>query len=128
MTNIEKNDPSLARDIASAGTAEDRFDCLVGHVSKLAFEVHTLKGNLSANTSLTKEVADGLLEMRERQAQIQSTQEAGRADTAELLDIFRTTKGGIKFIVWFGSFVKWTLGIGAAMLGFWYAWKNGSGH
>jgi len=127
MPNIEKDDPSLARDIASAGTAEDRFDCLVGHVSKLAIEVHTLKGNLAANTSLTKEVADGLIDMRDGQAQIKATQEAGRADTAELLEIFRTTKAGVKFIVWFGSAIKWGAGLTAAVVGAWYAFRNGSG-
>lgn len=99
--NLNKTEPDLA----------ERFD-------KLSLDVHTMKGNLAANTQITQMLGQQMDAMK-------ASQEAGRADTAELLDIFRTTKSGVKFIVWFGSFMKWSAAIVAAVAGAWLAIKNG---
>jgi hypothetical protein len=45
-------------------------------------------------------------------------------DTTEVLDTLRLAKSFFRLANYFGIFVKWGLGIGAAVLGFWHAWKE----
>lgn len=116
-------------------------DSLAETVGKLSIDVHTMKGNQKAGNELMQMFGKQLddmrtsqedmrasqSEMKESQAEMKESQDAGRADTTELLDIFRTTKAGVKFIVWFGSAIKWGAGLTAAVVGAWYAFRNGSG-
>ncbi len=126
MRNNEGNpDQSLARDLASAVTAEERFDCLVDHVNKLSFDVHSLKGALAANTSITKESADALIEVRASQAEMKESQDKGREDTALVLEIVQASRGAFKFAGWFGAFARWAAPIAAAVIGLWYTIKSG---
>jgi|GEM_PF-6642809 len=119
----DQNDPSLLRDIASATTAEDRFDRLVVHFVKLTEEfvmvkadVHTLKGNLAANTSITKEVADGQAEIKAAVAKIDL------AALTEFLEAMGSMKGGIKVLGWLERPAKWVAAIGGAIAVYYAPW------
>ena len=46
------------------------------------------------------------------------------ADTSEVLDIMRLGKSFFRLAGYFGTFVKWGLGLGAAVLAFWQAWRE----
>ena len=48
------------------------------------------------------------------------------ADAAEFLEIFRAVRGGFKVLGWLGNLAKWAAGLSAALLGAYYAIKNGS--
>ena len=109
-------------------------ESLAETVNKLSTDVHTMKGNQKTSNELMimfghqlDEMRNSQAEMKESQVEMKQSQDAGRADTTELLDIFRTTKAGVKFIVWFGSAIKWGAGLTAAVVGAWYAFRNGSG-
>ena len=45
-------------------------------------------------------------------------------DTAEVLDIMRLGKSFFRLAGYFGVIVKWGLGLGAAVLAFWQAWRE----
>jgi len=47
------------------------------------------------------------------------------ADTAEVLDILRLGRSFFRLAGYFGTFVKWTAGITAAIISAWVAWKSG---
>ena len=49
-----------------------------------------------------------------------------KADTAEFLNIFRSMKGGAEVLNWLGGLVKWASGIGLALAGVYFAFKNGA--
>jgi hypothetical protein len=50
-----------------------------------------------------------------------------KADTAEFLEVFTAVRGGLKVLGWLGSVLKWGAGVGAALIGLYYAIKGGSG-
>ncbi len=79
--------------------------------------VGLMQAKLDANTAMTQQVAEQLAEMK-------ATQDASRADDAELLDIFRAIRGTLKAIGWLGNFVKWIAGLGAAGIGLYFALKG----
>ena len=50
-----------------------------------------------------------------------------KADTAELVELFRAFKGAVKVLNWLGKLAKpiaGIVGLGAALLGFWSALKG----
>ena len=64
----------------------------------------------------------------ERMDRIEKKLDDNCSDTAEVLDILRLGKSFFRLAGYFGSFVKWASAIGAAVLAFWYAIKNGGKH
>ena len=51
-----------------------------------------------------------------------------RSDTQELLDLFRTAKGGFRVVGWIGTFAKWSTGLAAAAMALYTAFQNTRGH
>jgi hypothetical protein len=47
-------------------------------------------------------------------------------DTEEILEIFRSMKGGAEVLRWIGNIVKWAAGIGASVVVLYFAFKNGA--
>lgn len=116
--SITPADPSLLRDIASGTTAEERFDRLVAHFTLLSAEFQTLKGDLAANTSITKKVA-------ENQVVIEAS--LGRIDftmLADFLEAVGSMKGGIKVLGWLERPAKWIAAIGAAATILYSLWSQ----
>lgn len=114
----DQNDPSLLRDIASGTTAEDRFDRLVAHFVRLTSDVHTLKGNLAANTSITKEVADSQAELKAAVDKIDLTA------LTEFLEAMGSMKGGIKVLGWLERPAKWIAAMAVAAGAIWKLWEH----
>ena len=50
--------------------------------------------------------------------------QANTSITQEIKQILDTARGAFKFFGILGDIIKWTLGIGAAVLGFWVALKD----
>lgn len=48
-----------------------------------------------------------------------NTTEAHRAETKELLDVFRAMKGGFQVLEWLAKIGKWVVGIGGAIVFMW---------
>jgi predicted ATP-grasp superfamily ATP-dependent carboligase len=102
-------DPSLLRDIASGTTAEERFDRLVAHFAVLSAEFHTFKGDLAANTLITKKVADNQVVIEASLGRIDFTM------LADFLEAVGSMKGGIKVLGWLERPAKWFVAVAAAV-------------
>lgn len=50
------------------------------------------------------------------------------SDTSELLELFRAARGGFKVVGWLGSFLKWVIGIGGAIMAGYVAIQQARGH
>lgn len=48
--------------------------------------------------------------------------------TQSVKDVLDTAKGAFKFFSYLGAFLKWGLGLGAAFLAFWVAFKDFRSH
>ena len=111
-------DPSLMRDIASGADAEERFERLVAHFIKLSEDVHTLKGNLAANTSLTKEMLEGQDTIKNLIGEI----DVGKINF--LVETFDNMKGGVRVLGWLERPAKWIAAIGAAAAVIYSIWNQ----
>lgn len=111
-------DPSLIRDIASGADAEERFDRLVAHFINLANDVHTLKGNLAANTLLTKEMLNGQDAIKTLIVKVDVEK------IVELVGAIDSMKGGIKVLGWLERPAKWIAAIGAAAAVIYSFWNH----
>lgn len=110
--------PTVMIAIDAATTPQERVDALVQIVEKLAVDLHTVKGNLAANTSMTKEVADG-------QAQLPASVE--RIDFTVLTDFLEaisSMKGGIKVLGWLERPAKWIAAVGGAVAIIYFVWNH----
>ena len=96
---------------------------------KLAFDVHTLKNSLAANTSFTKENADGLILVMTKQAGIAEDLVVIKLKIegldvpalTEATKILHSMKGGIEVLGWLGKIAKWIATISAAVGILWAA-------
>ena len=81
--------------------------------------------------SLTDEITAVKLEQAEHRRLLkENTDEtkAIKADTAELLEAFRSFKGAMKVLEWIGKAAKpigYVVGLGASIAAFWTAMKSG---
>ena len=88
------------------------------------------KGDRRMN-SLADEIAVVKLEQAEHRRLLkENTDEtkAIKADTAELLEAFRSFKGAMKVLEWIGKAAKplgYVVGLGASVAAFWAAMKSG---
>ena len=74
---------------------------------------------LESHQELSQELSD----MRERMAIFENSLHintnltaANVQGTSEILDIFRSIKGGVKVLGWLGGFAKWATGLAAAFI------------
>ena len=110
--------PTVMIEIAAAATAEARFDILVEIVEKLAVDLHTVKGNLAANTYMTKEVADGQAQLKE------SVDRIDFSVLTDFLEAISSMKGGIKVLGWLERPAKWIAAVGGAAAIIYSIWSH----
>ena len=61
----------------------------------------------------------------DRMARLEAKIDGNPADTREVLDILHAGKGFFKVVGSVGNIAKWPFGVGAPLVAFWYALKNG---
>lgn len=95
---------------------------LLGHVRKLSSDLHTVKGNLAANSSMTKDTLDRQIEMREHQVTSDKKLDDVIVKSEEMLAVFNAGKKGVSFFQWIGRFLyrlaRWAgpiLAVGSAI-------------
>jgi hypothetical protein len=118
--------------IDSAPTPEAKFDAMVEIVTKLSLDLHKVKGELAANTWLTKETADGQTEIRAAVVRIDNGQAeikaaVDRIDFTVLTDFLvavSSMKGGIKVLGWIERPAKWIAAVGGAAVIIYSAWNH----
>lgn len=109
-------DHDTFRDL-SKGTLEERMDAFTEHFVNLSKDVHTIKGNLAGNTSMTREVADG-------QAAIAA--QIDKIPVDELINIvgaLNSMKGGLRVLGWLERPAKWLVSIATAAGVLYAVWK-----
>lgn len=81
---------------------------------------------------MDEELNSGLGELRDRVGNLEqglaentATTKRIESDTAEMLDIFRSAKGGFKVLSFMAVVVKWAVGTAAAAAAVWVAIKGG---
>lgn len=75
-------------------------------VKALGVRMDTFEGALAANTKVTQSIS---------------------GDTSELLDVFKSVKGGFRVLGWMGAAAKWVAGIAAAGVALWQMWQKWTG-
>lgn len=129
--------PDLNKDIDAGGDplgggSIRQFEDLVSFVRKLSFDLHSLKGDIAANTQFTKEVADRQIHSNLAQTALAKTQERTNEllekidvdKIAELVGVADNIKGGAKVVSWIGRAFKWAAGIAIAAGGLYTLWNN----
>ena len=124
--------PAVMIAIDSAPTSEAKIDVLADIVTKLSLDVHKMKGELAANTYLTKETADGQVEIRAAVDRVNSGQvelkaSVDRIDFSVLTDFLAAVssmKGGIKVLGWLERPAKWVAAVGGAAVLIYSVWNH----
>lgn len=98
---------------------DDQRERLHLEVQDLRSDMTEVKAGLGANTAMTSDLV-------EKVSQIQAAHDAARADTAEMLDIFRAMRGSLKVLGWLGRAAAWALGFIVPGLGLYWLLKTGS--
>lgn len=77
-------------------------------------------------------VESGMGELRDRVGRLEkgladNTAATARVEenTAEMIDLFRSAKGGFKVLGYIGQIVKWALAVGASAAAIWFTIKGG---
>lgn len=118
--------------IDSAPTNEAKLEVVAEIVAKLSLDVHKMKGELAANTYLTKETADGQVEIRAAVDRVNSGQaelkaSVDRIDFSVLTDFLAAVssmKGGIKVLGWLERPAKWVAAVGGAAVLIYSVWNH----
>jgi hypothetical protein len=78
------------------------------------------------------EVTSGLGELRDRVGRLEKGLEDNTAatarveeNTAEMIDLFRSAKGGFRVLAGIGSVLKWATAVAASVLAIWFSLKGG---
>ena len=82
----DETDPSRERDEIAEAKASQRGHDLANHVQKLTFDLESVKGGLSANTSITKQIVTRQQEMQQRQLEQSNGLERLEAATIEIVE------------------------------------------
>lgn len=100
--------PNPLAEIDETMTSEQRLNALMSIVGALAKDLHKVKGEIAANTSMTKEVADGQIELKAAVDRIDLTA------LTDFLEAVSSMKGGIKVLGWLERPAKWIAAIATA--------------
>jgi|GEM_PF-3295336 len=103
------------------GEMQESIRRLEGLVAKLSTELHTVKGNLAANTSLTMEALDGLAAFKS------FVQKIDVEKVVEVIGAIDSMKGGIKVLGWLERPAKWIAAIAGAIVALWALFKSNGG-
>ena len=123
MTDLNKTadqqaPPTVLAELAAASTPEARFDALVVIVAKLAIDMHTMKGGLAANTSITMSVAESQDQLKTTVEKIDFTM------LGDFLEAMGSMKGGIKVLGWLERPAKWVAAMAVAAAAVWKLWEH----
>ncbi len=110
-------DPSRQRDAEAAATATERAeeakstaterdDVSVHRFNELWDMTHRMKGELAANTSMTREMVERQQDMQARQVDQSVGLEDIRAATTEIVDLIKMKRAGGRFARAFSAFVN----------------------
>lgn len=92
---------------------EQRIGRVEEVVGKLAADVHTMKGNLAANTSFSREAAEGIEAIKQQLGQLAQLDIPSLKDIAEYMNNMR---GGVRVLGWLERPAKWIAAIAGAFL------------
>ena len=93
---------------------------MVEHVDKIATDMHTMKGNLAANTSFSREAAEGIESIKQQLGQLSQLDIPSLKDIAEYMNNMR---GGVRVLGWLERPAKWVIAIGGAIAAIYGLWK-----
>jgi hypothetical protein len=99
-------------------TMERRLERLERHAAKSSADFDAVKGSLAANTSMTKEVADGQIALAAVLAKIDVEK------IIKLVDAVESMKGGVKVLGWLERPAKWVATMAAAFAVFYSIWES----
>jgi len=91
---------------------EERIGRLEDVVGKLAADVHTMKGNLAANTSFSREAAEGIEAIKQQLGQLAQLDIPSLKDIAEYMNSMR---GGVRVLGWLERPARWVIAIAGAV-------------
>lgn len=94
-----------------------RMTELEGTVAGLAADVHAMKGSLAANTSFSREAAEGIAAIKALIAQldIPSLRDMG--------EVMTSMRGGVRVLGWLERPAKWVMAIAGAAAALYGLWK-----
>jgi hypothetical protein len=111
------NDTTVVVNTAPASNQDERYELLAEQVRKLSIDMHAMKGNLAANTSITKDVADNQDLMKTLMARINVEK------IIELIDAVDSMRGGVKVLGWLERPAKWVAAMAGAAAALYALWK-----
>lgn len=76
------------------------------------------------NESVLLEFKEKLSALREEVTKNTELTKDSSSDIQQLLEMFRSAKGGFKVLGWFGNVMKWASSIGLAVMGLWGAYQT----
>lgn len=85
---------------------------LVEGLAKLGIDVHTMKGNLAANTSFSREAAEGIEAIKQQLGQLAQLDIPSLKDIAEYMNSMR---GGVRVLGWLERPARWVIAIAGAV-------------
>lgn len=100
---------------------EQRIGRIEEGFEKLAIDVHTMKGNLAANTSFSREAAEGIEAIKQQLGQLAQLDIPSLKDIAEYMNNMR---GGVRVLGWLERPAKWVTVMAGAATALYLLWKN----
>ena len=91
---------------------EQRIGRVEEVVGKLAADVPTMKGNLAANTSFSREAAEGIEAIKQQLGQLAQLDIPSLKDVAEYMNSMR---GGVRVLGWLERPARWVIAIAGAV-------------
>ena len=95
---------------------EQRIGRMEEGYEKLAVDVHTMKTNLAANTSFSREAAEGIAAIKVQLAQ--QLAQMSQLDIPSLKDIaeyMNSMRGGVRVLGWLERPARWVIAIAGAV-------------
>ena len=100
---------------------EQRIGRMEEGYDKVAADVHTMKGNLSANTSFSREAAEGIEAIKAQLGQLAQLDIPSLKDIAEYMNNMR---GGVRVLGWLERPAKWVAVMAGAATALYALWKS----
>ena len=113
---------------ASERKINERFGMVYDRLTDGASRMSRIEGNIYLMSQTIEKIEQSMATsskaVDDRMDRIDAGLQQNTAVTQEVKDILDTAKGAFRVFGWMGNALKWTLGLGAAALGFWVALKD----
>ena len=108
------------------GTARmNRIETSIGEQKSRTENISKLQYELATHIEqIDKTMAETSTANEHRMNKLDASLQQNTAVTQEIKDLLDTAKGAFEFFGYIGSFLKWGLGLGGAILAFWVALKD----